>query len=162
MEVLEAIRTKRAVRHFSNRPVPDEVIRTVLDAGRLAQSSKNSQPWQFIVLRDRDRLSQLAKCGTYALHLAGAAFGVVLGSSTSWAFDLGQAAAYMQLAGWSQGISSCIATLHDAGCARTVLGAPAEWNVQMALSFGYAAEAPGPSRSSGRLALDKVVRWEQW
>jgi nitroreductase len=162
MDVLEAIRTKRAVRHFSGQAVPEEVIQSVVDAGRLAQSSKNTQPWQFIVVRDADRLRQLASCGTYAGHLAGAAFGVVLVSSVSWTFDIGQAAAYMQLAGWSQGVSSCIATLHDDACARAVLGVPPEQYLEIALSFGYGATAPTPPQSGGRQPLNKVVRWEQW
>ncbi len=162
MDVLEAIRTKRAVRRFSDRPVSEERIRSIVDAGRLSQSSKNTQPWQFIVVRDRDRLAQLSKCGTYAGHLAGAAFAVVLVSEVEWTFDIGQAAAYMQLAGWGQGVSSCIATLHETDCARTVLGVPKEKYVQIALSFGYAAQPPQPPQSTGRRPFEDVVRWEAW
>ena len=71
MDVLEAIRTKRAVRQFSNQKVSEEVISSIVNAGRLAQSSKNTQPWQFVVVRDADRLGKMATCGTYAGHLAG-------------------------------------------------------------------------------------------
>ncbi len=162
MEVIEAIRTKRAVRQFSNRPVQEELIREIVDAGRLSQSSKNSQPWQFIVVRDRARLKQLSGCGRYAGHLAGAAFAVVLVSEVDWAFDIGQAAAYMQLAGWSQGVSSCIATLHETGCAHKVLGVPEEMHLDMALSFGYAAQPPQPAMPTGRREFNDVVRWEVW
>jgi len=66
MNVLEAIRTKRAVRDFADRLVPEETIRQIVDAGRHAQSSKNEQAWHFIVIRDRETLRQLSTCGKYA------------------------------------------------------------------------------------------------
>src|SRR6266404_8972598 len=72
MTVSELIRTKRAVRQFTDEPLSDEAIRSILDAGRRAQSSKNTQPWHFIAIRDRATLRELAECGVYAGHLAGA------------------------------------------------------------------------------------------
>src|SRR6266851_9171524 len=118
MNVLEAIRTKRATRKFSSQLVSEEMIRTIVDAGRRAQSSKNTQPWHFIVVRDRELLKALAEVGPYAGHLAGAVFGVALASPDpagrwSIAFDLGQAAAYMQLAAWELGVGSCIGSMYE-------------------------------------------------
>src|SRR5437588_3102928 len=109
MDVMEAIRTKRAIRQFDERPVPEEVQRAILDAGRRSQSSKNTQPWTFIAIRDRETLKQLSECGKFAGHLAGAALAVALVSEVEDAFDIGQAAAYMQLAAWELGVGSCIA-----------------------------------------------------
>ncbi len=97
---LTAIQTIRAVREFSVRPVPDDVIRQIVDAGRRSQSSKNSQPWQFVVVRQRETLARLAQCGTYASHVAAAAFAVVLVAPAGTGFDQGQATAYMMLAAW--------------------------------------------------------------
>ena len=57
-------------------PLPEDVLRAILDAGRRAQSSKNTQPWDFVVIQDRERLTALSKLGTYAGHLAGAAAGL--------------------------------------------------------------------------------------
>jgi nitroreductase len=68
----------------------------------------------------------------------------------------------MQLAGWSQGVSTCIATLQDEECARSVLGVPAGKFVEIALSFGYAAQEPKPPKSGGRHPFDDVVHWENW
>ncbi len=164
METLQAIRTKRAVRKFSDQPVPDDVIRQILDAGRRSQSSKNTQPWQFIAIRDRERLVALSKCGTYAGHLAEAAFAIVLVGTehSDWnSFDLGQASAYFQLAAWGLGVGSCIATLHHEAQARALLGIPAESGLFLALSFGYPAADWTPNKG-GRRALDEVVRWEHW
>ena len=78
MNVSEAIRTKRAIRKFQDKPLPEDVIHAILNAGRRSQSSKNEQAWQFIAIRDKSILGALSKCGTYAGHLAGAALGVAI------------------------------------------------------------------------------------
>ncbi|MEP7293124.1 MAG: nitroreductase family protein [Chloroflexota bacterium] len=164
MDVLQAVKSKHAVRQFSDQPVSDDIIRQILDAGRRSQSSKNTQPWAFICIRDRERLIALSKTGTYAGHLAGAAFAVVLVGMehSDWnSFDLGQASSYLQLAAWGLGVGSCIATLHDEAAAREVLGLPAETGLFLALSFGYPAADWTPNKG-GRRPLDELVRWETW
>jgi nitroreductase len=162
MDVLEAIRTKRAVRQFADGPVPDDVIREIVNAGRRAQSSKNDQPWHFIVVRDRGTLKQLSECGNYARHLAGAAFAVALIASPGYDFDQGQAAAYLQLAAWEQGIGSCIASIYEPERARAILGVPSDQQFDTAISFGYPAQPPAAPRPDGRKPFDEVVRWEKW
>ncbi len=164
MDVLKAIRTKRAVREFGTQPVPDDVIEQILDAGRRSQSSKNTQPWQFVAIRNRETLVALSKTGTYAGHLAGAAFAVVLVGvqHSDWnSYDIGQASAYMQLAAWGLGVGSCIATLHQEEAARALLGIPPETGLFLALSFGYPAPDWEPNKG-GRKPLADVVRWEKW
>lgn len=171
MDVLEAIRGKRAIRQFTDQPLPEEAVRTILDAGRRAQSSKNSQRWQFAAVRNKETLAKLAQCGDFAGHLAGAALGVVLvtpgpeAGSVEWMmFDLGQAAAYMQLAAWDLGIGSCIATIYQPDQARAILGVPAEYRCDVAISFGYPAanEMQRPPQAGGRKPLDEIVHWETW
>ncbi len=165
MKVLEAIQTKRAVRMFRDEPVAEDTLHTILDAGRRSQSSKNTQPWQFVVVRDRKTLIALSKTGDFAGHLAGAAFAVVLVGlrQGEWGmFDLGQSAAYMQLAAWELGVGSCIATIYQPDQAREILGVPSEHSVQAALSFGYPSPDFKPARMGGRKPLDEVVRWETW
>src|SRR5437868_550205 len=161
----EAIRTKRAIRNFTDQPLPEEAVQAILDAGRRAQSSKNTQPWQFVAVRDKETLVQLSTCGQYAGHLAGAALGVALVSPIPTGFDMGQAAAYMQLAAWELGIGSCLATIYDPDKARSILGIPGDQHINYALSFGY--PAPHPNRppapkKRGRQPLDDVVRSEHW
>jgi len=165
MTVSELIRTKRAVRQFTTNPLSQEAIRTILDAGRRAQSSKNTQPWHFIAIRDRATLHQLAQCGAYAGHLAGAPFAVALVASTADSFDLGQAAAYMQLAAWDLGIGSCIASMWEPEKAKAILGIPQELHFDIAISFGYplpSQEPPQAPKPSGRKPFDEVVFWERW
>jgi len=170
MNVFEAIRTKRAVRQFQDKAIPEEAMLTILNAGRRAQSSKNTQPWRFIAITDRTVLKALAETGTYASHLTGAALGVAIltpdpASRFSIMFDAGQAAAYMQLAAWELGIGSCLASIYEPEKAREILGFPPEWHLRIALSFGYPLDETvltRPPRKSGRQPLESVVHWNRW
>ena len=168
--VSDAIHLKRAVRKFKDDPLPQEAVRAILNAGRRAQSSKNTQPWQFIAITSKATLQALSECGTYAGHLAGAALGVAIltpdpAQRFSLMFDAGQAAAYMQLAAWELGIGSCLATIYEAEKARKILGFPQEFHLRIALSFGYPLDEQAlfhPPRPGGRRSLVEVVHWEQW
>lgn len=171
MDVLEAIRAKRAVRQFAPRPLPEDTIRAILNAGRRAQSSKNTQPWQFVVVTDKDILRQLSQTGDFAGHLAGAAVGVVIAAPDDperqdWLmFDVGQAAAYMQLAAWALGVGSVIATIYHPDQAQTILGIPEGYRCDVALSFGYPADEnilTAPPRPGGRKPLDEMVHTNRW
>jgi nitroreductase len=162
VEVREAIRSLRSVRQFKDDPLPDDVLATILDAGRRAQSSKNTQPWQFIVVRDRSSLEALSKSGDFAGHLAGAAAGVVIVSTVPHEYDLGQTTAFMMLSAWEQGVGSCIAAIFHPEQVRALLGIPDDLHVHWALSFGYPAEDWTPTKMGGRRSLDDVVRWERW
>jgi nitroreductase len=170
MNVQQAIRTKRAVRHFAARPLPAEAVGAILNAGRRAQSSKNTQPWRFIAVRDPTTLEALSHMGSYAGHLAGAALGVAIltpDPAKRWSimFDAGQAAAYMQLAAWELGIGSCPATIYEPDAARALLRFPADLEVHVALSFGYPADPAVASvspRPAGRLKLSEVIHYERW
>jgi nitroreductase len=170
MNVSDAIRTKRAVRKFAARPLPEEVVLAILNAGRRSQSSKNTQAWQFIAIREKATLQALSECGQWAGHLAGAALGVAIltpdpSEKFQTMFDAGQAAAFMQLAAWELGVGSCPASIYDFERARQILGFPAEWHLRIAISFGYPAEEQvlaAPPRKGGRKALEEVVHWERW
>ncbi|MBC8162019.1 MAG: nitroreductase family protein [Roseiflexaceae bacterium] len=70
LSVREAIRAKRAVRNYQDAPVPANIVEAILDAGRRAQSSKNDQPWTFVVVRERAQLQRLSRAGSYAAHMA--------------------------------------------------------------------------------------------
>jgi nitroreductase len=170
MNVDEAVRSKRAIRRFSATPLPEDILWRILRAGRRAQSSKNTQPWQFIVLRDPERLLALSRLGQYADHLAGAPVGVVIitpDPKQRWSilFDAGQAAAYMQLAACEQGVGSCLATIYDTDEARNLLHFPSDWEAHVALSFGFPAEPEEmsrPLRPGGRKPPDELFHFEEW
>ena len=97
MNVSDAIRLKRAVRKFQDTPLPDDVIHAILNAGRRSQSSKNTQAWKFIAIRDKKTLKALSECGEWAGHIAGAALCVAIltpdpSEKFQIMFDAGQAA----------------------------------------------------------------------
>jgi nitroreductase len=163
-DVMETIKTKRAVRKFSDQRVPDEIMKTILNAGRVAQSSKNDQAWTFVVIRDKDTLAKLAKTGDYAGHLARADFAVALvGQPNAIEFDLGQAAANMQLAAWGYGVGSCIASIWEPDKGRDILDIPADHSFDIAISFGYPADGDQPkAQKTGRRPLEDVVKYERW
>ena len=170
MNVSDAIRTKRAVRKFQDKPLPDDVIQIILNAGRRSQSSKNEQAWHFIAIRDKDILKALSACGPWAGHLAGAAMAVAIltpepAAKFQTMFDAGQAAAFMQLAAWELGVGSVPASIYEPEKAREILGFPAEWHLRIALSFGYPVEEEkftAAPRKGGRRSLQEVVHWERW
>ena len=170
MNVADAIRTKRAIRKFQKKPLPDDVIHAILNAGRRSQSSKNEQAWQFIAIRNKSILEALSKCGTYAGHLAGAALAVAIltpdpTGTFQTMFDAGQAAAFMQLASWELGVGSVPASIYEAEKAREILGFPPEWHLRIALSFGYPLEEQKLSaapKKGGRRPLEEIVHWDRW
>jgi nitroreductase len=170
MNVSDAIRLKRAVRKFQDKPLPEDVVHAILNAGRRSQSSKNEQTWHFIAVRDKSILKDLSETGTYAGHLAGAALGVVIltpnpDGKFQDLFDAGQAAAYMQLAAWELGIGSCLASIYEPERARQILAFPPEWHARIALSFGYPLEEEKLSaapKKGGRREFDEVVHWDKW
>jgi nitroreductase len=165
MNVTEAIRSRRAVRQFRAESVPEELIQQIIEAGGRSQSSKNTQPWQFVLIQNRTTLDALAKMGDFAGHLAGATFAVALvGEATHhWnSFDLGQAAAQMQLCAWELGVGACIAAMYDVDAASQLLGIPATANFFCVISFGYPAAEHKPLKLGGRKPLDTIVRRERW
>ena len=173
VSVWDAIATKRAVRAFAPTPLSPEHLDRILRAGRRSGSSKNLQRWSFIVCRDREHLEELTKVGPWAGHLAGAAVGIALvtpdpaaaDAPLSVMFDLGQAAAYMMLAGWELGIGSVPATVYEHDLARRLLGYPESHHCEYILSFGYPADAAvltAPNKPGGRRDLDELRHEERW
>ena len=170
MNVSDAIRLKRAVRKFQDKPLPEYIIQAILNAGRRSQSSKNEQTWNFIAIRDKSILKALSECGQWAGHLAGAALAIAIltpnpDGKFQIMFDAGQAAAFMQLAAWELGIGSVPASIYEPEKAREILGFPAEWHLRIVLSFGYPLDEENISaapRKGGRRSLDELVHWDRW
>jgi nitroreductase len=173
VDTLTAIDTLRTVRRFSDRPVDEDALRRILDAGRRAGSSKNLQRWDFVVVRDRALLDELGAVGLRAGHLRRAAVAVALvtpdpradDAPLSVVFDLGRAAENMVLAAWALGIGSCPATVYEQDLARRLLGYPATHHCEYVLSFGYPADPADlerPNKAGGRRPLAGVVHDERW
>ena len=171
--VWRAIAARRAIRSFADPPLEPAHLERILNAGRRAGSSKNSQRWAFIVCRDRDRLRALSKVGPWARHLAGAAVGVALvtpdphlpDAPLSILFDLGQAAENMMLVAWELGVGSVPATVYQHDLAREILGYPEDRRCEYLLSFGYPADPSDLTRppvKGGRTPLTDLLHEERW
>ena len=168
MNVYDAIQKKRAVRTFKDEKLPGAAIKTILNAARLAQSSKNMQAWHFLAIQERATLKVLAATGDFAGHIAGAALAIAIITPDpairfNVMFDAGQAASYMQLAAWELGIGSCLATIYKRDEARALLGFPKSMHIRIAISFGYASGSnTRPSPLKGRRPYDEVIHMEHW
>jgi nitroreductase len=173
VDVHEAIRTRRAVRQFSDQPVPREIMEQIVDAGRRSGSAKNRQPWTFIVVTARDTLQKLTGCGEWCGHAAGAAFAVVMvvddlhtPPTMTTPFDLGRTSQNMILTAWTLGIGSVMGTIYHPDVARVALGIPADQDVPWFISFGYphpdSDPRNRPARTGARRTFADVTRWERW
>ena len=142
MDAFLAIASKRDQRAYADRPVPDDVVRRILDAGRLSGSSKNTQPWRFAVADTPDALERLAAVVYEPRNVRGAPLAIaVLGKRN---FDTGRAAQNMMLAAWNDGVASCPNGVADADAAAALLGGEAA----IVLSLGYPARPRHPERRS--------------
>lgn len=161
----EAIRKKRAVRKYADEPVPEEIIQEILEIAKWSQSSKNTQPWEFFVITDRDLLAELSKSGDFAKHLPSAAFAIALvGTSDHYlvGFDLGQAAMALQLIAHEKGIGSCLISFHRSEQAQETLGVPEGHYVRVGLSFGYPSPEHKTAKMGGRKSIDDITHWNKW
>ena len=146
MDVFLAIASKRDLKTYADRPLPLEAVERILDAGRLAGSARNRQPWQFVVVEDatrRDRLAQAVYAPDNVLT-AGLVVAVAVRGSAS--FDCGRAAQNMMLAAWNDGIGSSPNGLADRDAAREALDLDDDLDIAIVLSFGYPARPSDPSR----------------
>jgi len=164
VDAYQAVVRKRDQRAFVAKPIPDEALRRILQAGRMTGSSKNREPNRFVVVRDRERVAALAALGPFARWLHAATAVVVIVQVFRHEFDAGRCAQNMMIAAWNDGIGSCPAHLPEEEVAR-ILGIPGETFVNRVIGFGYvdpARAAPPSSVARRRLPLETLVRWERW
>jgi len=169
MQTWDAITSRRNVRSFADRPIPGEDLDRILEAGRRAPSSQNWQPWDFIVVTDREQQRKLAGVWRGAAHVAHSAATIaVIGPAADNEFgraqlDLGQAMMAMLLAAADLGIGSCHAGVADIALARELLGFPADRNWAFLISLGYPADRPlAPVRTPRRRPFSDVVHRGRW
>ena len=169
MQTWEAIASRRNVRSFTDRPIPSADLDQILEAGRRSPSSQNWQPWDFIVVTDRERLGELSKVFTGAAHVAGSAATIaVIGPAADNEFhrahfDLGQAVMAMTLAAADHGIGSCHAGVTDLDLARRLLGFPGDRDWVLLISLGYPADRPlAPIKNPRRRPFSEVVHRGHW
>jgi nitroreductase len=163
MEVFEAVRTVLAVRSYQDKPVPEEVVHRIVEAGHLTASSMNKQPWHFVVVQDEGTLSQLGGLVKTGPYVAQAAFAIVVAvERTQFAVsDASRAIQSMVLTAWSDGVGSNWTGFGGLDGVKDFLGIPAELDVLAVLPFGYPATAVGRGKKE-RKPLAEVAHRERF
>src|SRR5262244_3212066 len=119
MDVRLAVASRREVRHYAPEPLPDEVVTRILDAGRLAGSARNRQPWRFVIVEDDDRRARLAEAVYEPTNVRGARLVVAIVGRSG--LDAGRCAQNMLLSAWNEGVGSCPNGLTDVVAAQAAL-----------------------------------------
>lgn len=173
MDAYKAIISKRDTRAYLDKPIPDEALLRIVQAGRMAGSSKNTQPVRLVVIRDRDWLREIATCGRFTEPLLAAQVGIAVCCAPDGSdFDAGRAAQNMMVAAWNEGIASCPTSMHDQPCVRSKLELPQDvedeatgrtgWRVVVVLAFGYPDPSVPMSLGRKRLPIEDYAYWEKW
>src|SRR5499426_824329 len=138
MDVFEAVRTLLAVRSYKDTPVPDDVVRRIVEAGRLTGSGMNRQPWHFIVVREREALRRLGALASSGSYVAQAPLAVVVATDkTRFAVsDASRAIQSMLLAAWADGVGSNWVGFGGLDRVKALLAIPADLEVLAILPFG--------------------------
>ncbi|MDP9245252.1 MAG: nitroreductase family protein [Chloroflexota bacterium] len=169
--MIETLRTVRQIRQYASEPVPDDVVAQLLQVARWTGSSKNSQPWNFVVVRDREALRQISQLRPNINWLAAAplAIAIVLdGAGTSEAYDEGRVTERLLIAAHALGLGGGTAWFgeeaHQAD-AKRILGIPAERMARSMVAIGRPTSIKDPRpnpRAGGRKPLTEIVSYERW
>jgi nitroreductase len=169
VETWDAITSRRNVRAYADRAIPDEQLDRVLEAGRRSPSSKNTQPWDFVLVTERSELERLAGVWQGAAYVAGAAAAIALIAPVTQSgpqrveYDLGQATMSIMLAAADQGIATGHTAVADQDLARELLGFPDDRRCAYLIALGYPADRPlRPITRPDRRPFDKVVHRGRW
>ena len=166
METWEAIRARRNVRSFTDEPIDPTQLDQILEAGRRTPSSRNWQPWDFVVVTDREQLRELATVWVGAGHVAGSAATIALvvpifaaaRDAATAQYDLGQATMSIMIAAADLGIGSGHSAVGDQELARRLLGLPQDRLCAYLIGLGHPADRPlAPLTKIDRRPFEEVV-----
>jgi len=161
MDALEAIRTRRSIRKYTGDSIPQEDLKTIVDAGRLAATGSNRQPWDFVVATERQTITSFKPAGHW-MEQAGAVIAVVLDPSTRWWVEDGSAAIEnMLIAATALGYGACWVegdALPREEFYKELLGVPPEKRLLALVPIGVPAESPTKEKKP----LEQVLHWERY
>jgi nitroreductase len=171
MDVFEAIQKRKSIRAYETTPVPEETVKKILEAARLAPSAINFQPWHFIVVTGSERRKDLSK-GVFAKFLAEAPVVIVAcgdrKASPKWcSIDVAIAVENMVLAATAEGLGTCWVGSFDQNQVKALLKIPENLKVVALLAVGYASEKEEMTRNSTglvrkRKTLDEIASFEEY
>ena len=167
MDVYQCIKTRRTVREFKPDPVPQPLIWKILQAGRWAPSSSDSQPWHFIVIQDWNTLAALSEIATQGRFIGQAplAIAIVMDNAPRPQLYAGRALQQMELMAWSEGVASCFVGLRVAEQrerAMELLGIPQGMELITILPFGYRAEGGSAGKGTPRKPMAQIAHGERF
>ena len=163
MDVFEAVRTLLAVRSYRDTPIPDAVVRRIVEAGRLTGSGMNSQPWHFIVVRDRNALRRLGELVSSGPYVGEAPLAIVVAiDKTRFAVsDASRAIQSMLLTAWAERVGSNWVGFGGLDKVKALLDIPDKLEVLAILPFGYPVRAVGRGKKQ-RKTLSEVAHLERF
>jgi len=162
--VFEAVRTVLAIRDFQDKPIPDEVVQRIVEAGRLTASARNLQPWHFVVVKDRAALRELGALVRTGPYIAGAAAAIVVATEKDVPYapsDASRAIQSMLLVAWADGVGSNWTGFGGLEGVRKKVGLPDSYDVLAVLPFGYPRRKVGFGKKK-RKPLAEVASSEQF
>jgi nitroreductase len=150
VETSLAIASRRESRRYDERPIPPDVEGAIIDAGRLAGSAQNRQPWRFVVVESPEIRERLAETVFAPGNVRGAQLVValVVSGKGPTSFDAGRAAQNMLLAAWDKGVGGSPNGMPDREASGEILGVREGESPAIVLSFGYPRRGRDPSRRS--------------
>jgi nitroreductase len=164
MEVYDAVRTVLAIRTYQDKAIPPDLVRRIVEAGRLTGSSMNRQPWHFLVVENRETLRQLGALAQSGPYIAQAPLAVVvlMEQSRFAVSDASRAIQSMMLTAWAEGVGSNWVGFGGLLEIKSLLGIPAELDVLAIVPFGYPAQAPQAKGKKQRKALATIAHQERF
>jgi nitroreductase len=160
MDTFLAVASKREVRDYAGRPIPADAEQRILEAGRIAGSSQNRQPWRFVVVESPSLRERLAEAVYVPGNVRGAGLVVVitLQGKGPTAFDAGRAAQNMMLTAWNDHIGSCPNGMPDADAVARLLDLEEGERPTVVLTFGYPARTRDPQRHTAMEWVERADR----
>ena len=160
-EFLDFIKSRRSIRSFVNKDIPDNQIKMILEAGQWAPSASNRQAWKFIVIKKKELIKDLAKLANYGEFASKAPVVIAIvgfaGKNPKWYVqDTSIASMNMMLMAWSLNIGTCWIGSLNREKAKELLGLSKEDFLLTILPFGYIkGNIPDPTP---RKELNKIVK----
>ena len=162
MDTLTCIRTRREIREYLDKPIPPETLQQILETGRLAPSSKNSQPWHFVVITNKTTLRKISDLTPTGKHIAEAplAIAILMDGAKLPEIDGARAVQNMVLAAWALGVGSCwVTNFYDDGI-KELLSVPPRMKLVTVMPFGYPVE-PKAKRKKIRKPMNEILHYEK-
>jgi len=170
MNVMDAIKKRKSVRNYLDKPVEDEKLSAVLEAGRLAPSASNRQEWRFVIVRDPEKRRKIAEAANRQTFVGEAPAIIVACADTdgrimmcgqpSYPIDVAIALDHMTLAAVELSLGTCWIGAFDERMVKEILGIPEEIRVIGLMPIGYPSD---PSQiGKNRLPFDNIVKYERW